>query len=106
MKKILIFVVVACMLCVSISNVTTSIEISKKSNKINIESAKSVEPQKPDTKTMEVIKETVNKYMNMDEYLYETSHNKQNQPSSTLPVLGDGEIFGLWITIEYKGQQF
>jgi hypothetical protein len=106
MKKILIFVVVACMLCVSISNVTTSIEISKKSNKINIESAKSVEPQTSDTKTMEVIKETVNKYMNMDEYVYETSHNTQNQPSSTLPILGDGEIFGLWITIEYKGQQF
>jgi len=55
---------------------------------------------------MQIIKETVDKYVNMDEYLYEKQSTNEDPPVEPLPILGGNEVFGLWITIEYNGQTY
>jgi len=52
---------------------------------------------------MQIVKETVDKYLNMDEYLYEKGTTTEDPPGHPQPMLGNGEIFGLWIMIEYNG---
>ena len=60
----------------------------------------------PSPNEMQIIKETVDKYVGMNDYLYEKQTNNEDPPVAPLPVLGGDEIFGLWITIEYGGQTY
>ncbi|MCK4332931.1 MAG: hypothetical protein KAV40_05065, partial [Thermoplasmatales archaeon] len=68
------------------------------SGETNIVSASYKTVTKTPTSTMEVVKETVDKYLSMDEYLYEKGTTTEDPPGHPQPVLGNGEIFGLWIT--------
>jgi len=106
MKKALVVNIVVFMLCVSMAGIAASQAIPIKANKIAANSIKVKDYTPQNTETMEIIKETVDSYLNMDEYLYQKPEQTPQQQMLPQPVLGDGEIFGLWITIEYNGQQF
>lgn len=56
--------------------------------------------------TMEVVKETVNKYLKMDENLYKHENIDEELHCSPQPVLGNDEVFGLWVRIVYNGNEF
>jgi len=91
------------------SNVVASYDLTVKATKKNIEmeSNEVAQPQQPDTTTMQNLRKTVDKYLKMDENIYEPSSQTQNQPKvHTQPLLGGGKLFGLWITVQYNGQQF
>ena len=55
--------------------------------------------------TMEVIKEMVDNYLKIDENFYKNPDNGENY-HCTRPILGNGEVFGLWISIEYNGNTY
>jgi hypothetical protein len=89
------------------SNAVASYDLAVKATKkiiTEIESDQLVQPQQPDTTTMQILKQTVDKYLNMDESLYQPV--KQTHQSNPQPSLGGNEIFGLWINVVYKGQSF
>ncbi len=88
------------MLCVSMSSIVAGVTL----HSINADVVKDALPPVPEE--MRIIKETVDKYVGMDEYLYEKQTTNQDPTVEPLPVLGGGEIFGLWITIEYNGQTY
>ena len=54
--------------------------------------------------TMEIIKDTVDNYLKIDEELYKNS--KEEIQYDSRPILGKNEVFGLWISIEYKGETY
>jgi len=61
---------------------------------------------KTPTSTMEVVKETVDKYLKMGENIYKRETIDDGSHCSPQPVLGDNEVFGLWIRIVYNGNEF
>jgi len=107
MKKGLVVGLVVFMLCFSMAGIASSQAILLKADEIPAKSIKAKDPISPNVETMEIVRETVDRYLTMDEYLYQVP--EQQSPEHYMlpqPVLGNGEIFGLWITIEYNGQQF
>jgi len=97
--------IVICMLCFSVPGAVASLNIPTKSKELdnNIYSLTSV--KKPNTKTMENLKEIVDKYLNMDENLYEPVFETDTY-CTPQPLLGGNEIFGLWMNIVYNGESF
>jgi len=88
------------MLCVSISTAATGITLhSKKADVFSDEILRAPEE-------MKIIKETVDKYVNMDEYLYEKQSTNEDPQIEPLPILGGDEVFGLWINIKYNGEEY
>jgi hypothetical protein len=109
MKKALVLFIAACMLCVSMSSVVASYDttvIATKKNNFELDSTQVVQPQQPDTTTMQILRQTVDGYLKMDETIYETPLQTQNQQTHTQPLLGGGKLFGLWIMVKYNGQEF
>jgi hypothetical protein len=91
------------MLSISMSNAFASTDFISTSSDID-ELNQVVETTQSNKETMNLIKKTVDDYLNMDESLYKSV--EQTQKSVPQPVLGGNEIFGLWINIVYKGQSF
>ncbi|MCK5112070.1 MAG: hypothetical protein KAQ84_00880, partial [Thermoplasmatales archaeon] len=61
---------------------------------------------KTTTSTMEIVKETVDKYLKMDENMYKHENIDERSLYSPQPVLGNDEAFGLWVRIVYNGNEF
>ena len=97
MKKALIVLIVVSMLCVSLTGIANSAVQIVNANEENVlnETFKTVKKQ--NFETIKTIRNTVDNYLKMDEDLYtpqETSYPAQSNPQ---PLLGGGEIFGLWM---------
>ena len=101
-KKVVLFIAIL-MLSISMSNAFASTDFISTSSNID-ELNQVVETTQSNKETMNLIKQTVDDYLNMDESLYKSV--EQTQKSIPQPVLGGNEIFGLWINIVYKGQSF
>ena len=101
-KKVVLFIAIL-MLSISMSNAFASTDFISTSSDID-ELNQVVETTQSNKETMNLIKKTVDDYLNMDESLY--SSVEQTQKSVPQPVLGGNEIFGLWINVVYKGQSF
>jgi len=103
MKKKVVLFITLLMLCISMSNAFATTDFISTSSDID-ELNQVVETTQSNKETMNLIKQTVDDYLNMDESLYKSVEQTQN--SVPQPVLGGNEIFGLWINIVYKGQSF
>jgi len=101
-KKVVLFIAIL-MLSISMSNAFATTDFISTSSDID-ELNQVVETTQSNKETMNLIKQTVDDYLNMDESLYKSV--EQTQKSIPQPVLGGNEIFGLWINIVYKGQSF
>jgi hypothetical protein len=95
MRKVILIGIIVIMLCISTPGV-----VSEDKEAILDNSAVLVEPN-PDT--ISILKNTVTKYLNMDEDLYEPYIQEETNCESQ-PLLGGNEIFGLWINIVYNGK--
>ncbi len=104
MRKWMVIFLAILMLCINMSNAFASINIISTSNDIDNKINEVTETKQSGKATMNIIKSTVDDYLNMDESLYEST--KQTKQYSPQPVLGGNEIFGLWINIVYKDQSF
>src|SRR4030042_6456016 len=102
-KEVVVFITIL-MLCLSMTNAFGSIETISTSNETEDNSYESIQTNQPDLSTMNVIKNTVDDYLNMDESLYKSTRQTQQMPPQ--PLLGGNEIFGLWVNVVYKGQSF
>ena len=102
-KKVVIFIAIL-MLCISMSNAFASVNNLTITDKEDNDLNQTIETKQSSKATMNVIKNTVEDYLNMDESQYKSV--KQTQQSPVQPLLGGNEIFGLWINITYKGQSF
>ena len=102
-KEVVVFITIL-MLCLSMTNAFGSIETISTSNETEDNSYESIQTNQPDLSTMNVIKNTVDDYLNMDESLYKSTRQTQQMPAQ--PLLGGNEIFGLWVNVVYKGQSF
>ena len=97
MKKALIVCIIASMLCFSMPGIVS--EGVRNNFEQNI-----IVPE-PSSDSINVLKETAIKYLNMDEDMYEPT--LQSKPyCEPQPLLGGNDIFGLWINIVYNGQSF
>jgi len=101
-KKVVLFIAIL-MLSISMSNAFASTDFISTSSNID-ELNQVVETTQSNKETMNLIKQTVDDYLNMDESSYKSV--KQTQKSIPQPVLGGNEIFGLWINVVYKGHSF
>jgi hypothetical protein len=104
MRKWVVIFIAILMLCINIANAFASINIISTSNETNNKLNQVAETKQSGKATMNIIKSTVDDYLNMDESLYKST--KQTNQYSPQPVLGGNEIFGLWINVVYKGQSF
>lgn len=104
MRKNFVMFIVVLLLCVSMSNSFASVNIFSNSGEINNNLNQVGELKQSGKTTMNIIKDIVEDYLNMDESLYKSVKKTQQYP--TQPLLGGNEIFGLWINIIYKGQSF
>jgi len=97
MKKTIIVIFIASMLCFSIpSIVAEDVKNNFEDDLIIVE---------PNLDTISILKNTATKYLNMDEGLYEPAVQNE-QYCAPQPLLGGNDIFGLWINIVYNGQSF
>ena len=104
MKKKVVLFITLLMLCISMSNAFASTDTISTSDEINEKINQDGQSTQSSLATMNVIKSTVDDYLEMDKSVYEST--KQVQQSYPQPVLGGNEIFGLWINVIYKGQSF
>jgi hypothetical protein len=97
MRKTLLVCIIALMLCFSMPSIVSEGMNTKIENNLMI-----IEPS---TDTITTLKDTVTKYLNMDEHLYEPAIQSESE-CLPQPLLGGSDIFGLWINIVYNGQSF
>jgi hypothetical protein len=97
MRKAIFISLISFMLCLSMPGI-----VSEGFNEIHKSNIVIVEPS---SDTITILKNTVTKYLNMDENLYEPSIQKETY-CIPQPILGGNEIFGLWINIVYNGKSF
>ncbi len=97
MRKTIVVCMIASMLCFSMPGIVSKgIDNNFENNLVIVE---------PGSDTITLLKDTVTKYLNMDEELYEPA--MQNEPyCPPQPLLGGNDIFGLWVNIVYNGQSF
>jgi len=100
MKKALV-VFIVCVLCVSMAGIGVSFTAPLKFNEKNIVSSNYETKTKVTPSAMESLKDIVDKYLNIDENIYENCKEPESYYSPT-PLLGGDEVFGLWIHIIYK----
>lgn len=97
MRKTIFVLLIASMLCLSMPSIV--------SERISNDLEDDIVIVEQSTDTLEVLTNTVTKYLNMDEDLYEPELNDETYCPSQ-PLLGGNEIFGLWINIVYNGKSF
>lgn len=97
MRKTVVICLLSFMLCLSMPGIVSEGLNENPENNIMI-----VEPS---SDTIINLKDTVTKYLNMNENLYEPAITKETY-CLPQPILGGNEIFGLWINIVYNGQSF
>ena len=97
MRKTLVVCIIALMLCLSMPSIISEGVNNNLENDVLI-----VEPS---SDTIATLKDTVTKYLNMEEDLYEPAITKETFCQSQ-PLLGGNEIFGLWINIVYNGKSY
>jgi len=104
MKKKVVLLISILMLSINMTGAFASVETVTTTEKIDNETIIQAQPTQQSAKTMNVLKSTVDDYLNMDQSYYRSS--KQTQEFYPQPVLGGSEIFGLWVNVVYKGQSF
>jgi len=97
MRKAIIVCLLSFMLCISMPGIV--------SEDVNDTPEKNIVNAEPPSNTILNLKDTVTKYLNMDENLYEPSIHKETY-CTPQPTLGGKEIFGLWINIVYNGKSY
>jgi len=60
----------------------------------------------PSASTIEIVKETVDKYLKIDKNLYDNKDITEQSLTSPQPLLGGNEAFGLWVRINYNDNEF
>jgi len=97
MRKAIVVCIIASMLCFSMPSIVSEKIDNNVENELVI--------LEPSTDTITTLKDTVTKYLNMDEDLYEPELREETY-CPPQPLLGGNEIFGLWINIVYNGKSF
>jgi hypothetical protein len=97
MRKALIVCVIASMLCFSMPSIV--------SEGVNNNFEQDIVLPETSSDTIDILKNTATKYLNMDEDMYEPTLNSE-QLCEPQPLLGGNQIFGLWINIVYNGESF
>ena len=93
------------MTCIGMSGFANSLAISPKIKDANVVSADFQVVEKTNPATMEKLKQSVYKYLNMDENIYE--NQQQTQSAITLPwIIQSSDIFQWWVRLKYNGQNF
>ena len=87
MKKAFIVCIIALMLCFSMPSI-----VSEGVNK-NFEN--DIIVVEPSSDSINILKDTATKYLNMDESMYEPTLNSEPY-CEPQPLLGGNQIFGLW----------
>ncbi len=97
MRKTIFIFLISVMVCFSMPGILSEgVNENPENNIVIVE---------PNSDTITILKDTVTKYLNMDENLYEPAIQKETF-CTPQPLLGGNEIFGLWINIVYNGQSF
>jgi len=97
MRKTILVFIIALMLCFSMPSIV--------SEKINNSFEENIVVVEQSTDNIKILKNTVTKYLNMDEDFYEPAIQTDSYCPAQ-PLLGGNDIFGLWINIVYNGQSF
>jgi len=104
MKKLLIIILVG-MICIGMSGTAISLTMTSKQKETKLDSENINFVEKTTTSSMDNLKKSVYKYLNMDENIY--GGQEQVQSSINAPwIVPSSTIFEWWVRLVYNGQTF